>query len=99
MELCKIKGETVRQRHGKKQLGIVVKLYTSLSPADSVTKQNPSQHIPFPGGNLNHIWNVAVDTLMHYRMVQNESSPPACDSGGSGIKCRLQAWLRCFYFF
>ena len=36
---------------------------------------------------------------MHYRVVQNESSSPTCDSGGSGLKCRLQAWLSCFHFF
>jgi hypothetical protein len=47
MELRKIKGETLRQKHGKRQLGIVVKLYTSLSTADNVTnKARPESAYP-----------------------------------------------------
>jgi len=47
MELRRVKGETVRQRRGQKKLGIVVKCYTVLSPADNVTnKAKPESAYP-----------------------------------------------------
>jgi hypothetical protein len=76
-----------------------VRCYTRHSAVDNVTNEAKlSQDILSPGGNSNHVYTLAVDTLMHYRMVQNKTTTPACDSSGLGFKCQLKVRLTCLHF-